>query len=84
MELPTDIKPSPTKIKLLEIYPKGSSISREEIGNAYILLSKSMFRLNKTKEKGKKRRMSIPATRRWRGVRFFKEMVKKGYWFSKD
>ena len=71
-------------MKLLEMYPEGSVVGREEIGNAYILLSPSMTRVNKGRGQGVKRPMSIPASRRYRGVRFFKEMVQKGFWVSKD
>ena len=83
MELPVYIKASPTRMKLLEMYPEGSVVCREDVGNAYILLSPSMTRINKNRGNGTKKRMSIPSSRRWRGIRFFKEMVSKGHWTAK-
>lgn len=68
-------------MKLMEMFPKGSVVDREEIRNAYILLSPSMHRLKRSG--GRTGRRSIPASRGRRGVVHLKEMVKMGYWTEK-
>lgn len=83
MELPTYITNSPTKVKIIELYPEGSLVEREEIGNAYILLSKSTKRIRKNKGGGRIDYLSIPASRRYKGVRFFKKMLAWGFWKEK-
>jgi len=83
MNLPTYIKSSPTRVELLEMYPEGSVVAREDVANAYILLSPSMGRLKRFGKGRHSKYRSIPASRRRKGIRFYQEMVKNGHWVAR-
>lgn len=80
MELPVFVLASPTSMKILEIYPFGSTVKRQDIENAYILLSQSTKRQKKFGKGRHSKYKSIPATRKTRGANLYKTLVKLGVW----
>lgn len=83
MQLPNFIKNSPTSIALIELHPKGSLVERVDIENKYIVLSKTQSRAKRiAKNCGKS--YSVRMTRKLRGAKLYKYLVKKGFWLAKN
>lgn len=72
---------SPTRKAIFEIFPVGSEVDRKGVEELYIQMSKTEKRDKKSsKSKGKGKLFSVRITRKHRGAKFFKQMVRLGHW----